>query len=173
MAEFRSLADILASDTLALERIGLSTKAIRLMRIMHETMCRSLRSAMQDKPLLGNWKAVMDYLRLNYGHNSRERVCCLILDGKNRLICEVLVAEGTINSAPAHIREIVQKVLEYGATATILVHNHPSGDPKPSRDDIALTSNLQDILRVLGVGFHDHIIVARGQFSSFKSLGLM
>jgi DNA repair protein RadC len=123
------------------------------------------RKQVQEQPVLGSWQALLDYLHIDMAHLRRERVRVLYLDTRNRLILDDLVSEGTIDEAAIHPREIIHKALDIGAAALILVHNHPSGSPQPSRADIQITQRVIEASRLLGIVVHDHVIVgAKGMF---------
>jgi DNA repair protein RadC len=106
-------------------------------------------------------------------HLGRERFRVLFLDSRNVLIADEAMSDGTVNQTSVYVREVIHRALDLGATALILVHNHPSGDPKPSRDDIQLTNHVRDAARVLGIQLHDHIVIGREGHASFKALGLL
>ena len=115
----------------------------------------------------------LDYCRAAMGFEAREQFRILFLDKKNRLIADEVQQRGTVDHTPVYVREVVKRALELSASAIILVHNHPSGDPTPSRADIDMTRQIVDAARPLGVTIHDHIIVGRDQVASFRGLRLM
>jgi DNA repair protein RadC len=123
--------------------------------------------------VLGSWTAVIDYLRAAQGHDDRERLRILFLDKKNQLIADEVQQEGTVDHTPVYVREVVRRAIELAATAVILVHNHPSGDPTPSRADIDMTRQIIDAARPLGITVHDHVIVGRHGHASLKGLRLI
>jgi len=123
--------------------------------------------------VLGSWQALLDYLAIDMAHLTVERVRVLYLDSRNRLILDHQAQEGTIDEAAIHPREVVKKALEVGATALILVHNHPSGNPEPSRADIQITARIAEAGRLLGITVHDHVIVGREGHVSLKAKGLI
>jgi DNA repair protein RadC len=126
-----------------------------------------------NQPILSSWSALIDYLRAAMAHEQNEHFRLLFLDRKNRLIRDEVQARGTVDHTPVYIREVVKRALELGATALILVHNHPSGDPTPSRADIDMTRDIAKAAAPLGVTIHDHIIVGKGEPASLRALGLM
>ena len=131
------------------------------------------RGEVQQKPVLGSRQALLDYLTIDMAHLTVERVRVLYLDTRNRLILDYQAQEGTIDEAAIHPREVVKKALEVGASALILVHNHPSGNPEPSRADIQITQRIAEAGRLLGIMVHDHVIVGREGHVSLKAKGLV
>ena len=125
-----------------------------------------------QRPILASWTAVLDYCRAAMGFEAREQFRILFLDKKNRLIADEVQQRGTVDHTPVYVREVVKRALEHSASAIILVHNHPSGDPTPSRADIDMTRQIVDAAKPLGVTIHDHIIVGRQGHASFKTLKL-
>jgi DNA repair protein RadC len=123
--------------------------------------------------VLGSWQALLDYLRADMAHNPVERVRVLFLNAKNMLIRDELMSEGSVDEAALYVREVVKRALECQATAIILVHNHPSGDPSPSRQDIRLTGEIIEACRHLRISVHDHVIVGTRGHSSMRALGLI
>ena len=134
---------------------------------------RTARGAVAQKPVLGSWQALLDYLTIDMAHLTVERVRVLYLDTRNRLILDHHVGDGSIDEAAIHPREVVKKALDVGASALILVHNHPSGNPEPSRADIDITRRIAEAGRLLGIVVHDHVIVGREGHSSLKAKGLI
>jgi len=132
-----------------------------------------LREEVLDKPVLASWDRVLDYCHATMAHRETECFRVLFLDRKNRLIVEEVMQKGTIDHTPVYPREVIRRALELGASALIMVHNHPSGDPQPSKADIDITRQIRDAARPLGVILHDHVIIARTGYSSFKSDGLI
>ncbi len=135
-------------------------------------MVYALRTEVLARPVLADARSLIEYLFLDQAYAPAERFRVLYLNAKNRLLAET-VAEGSISDAPVYPREIMRKSLEVGATALILVHNHPSGDPQPSRSDVEVTRNIIEAGRQLEVTVHDHLVVARGGTISFRALGLL
>ena len=131
------------------------------------------RSEVQDKPVLGSWQALLDYLAIDMAHLTVERVRVLYLNSKNRLLLDHRVGDGTVDEAAIHPREVIRRGLDIGATALILVHNHPSGNPEPSRADIQITHRIADAGRLLGIIVHDHVIVGREGQVSLRTKGLI
>lgn len=174
LAEFGGLGPLLSADAAALARVGkLSEGAVAALMIAKATALRLLADPLQDRPVLSNWQALTDYLHADMAHEPIERVRVLHLDGKNVLIRDELVTEGSIDQAAVYVREIIRRAIDLHASGMILVHNHPSGDPSPSKADIQLTREVAEAARPLGITLHDHLIIGtRGQ-TSLRSQGLI
>lgn len=134
---------------------------------------RLVREDIGERPLLSSWRAVVDYVVMRFGHSDVEKFCVLFLNAKNRLIADEVLQQGTINHTPVYPREVVKRALNLGSSAMVLVHNHPSGDTTPSRADIEMTRSLIAIASPLEIHVHDHLIVGRGAYTSFKERGLL
>ena len=174
LAEFGSYGALLSADPAAWERVeGVGEAASGALMIARTSALRLLASEVRAKPVLANWQALLDYLHADMAHQKIERVRCLYLDTKNMLIRDELVSEGSIDQAAVHTREIVRRALDLHASALILVHNHPSGDPSPSRQDIMLTREIADAGKPLGIALHDHVIVGAQGHNSLRSMGLV
>lgn len=173
LAEFGGLGPLLAADPESLARAELSDGVIAALKIAEASALRLLRSRASERPVLTNWQALADYLHADMAHRLVERVRVLHLNTKNALIRDELVSEGSIDQAAVHVREIVRRALELGSAALILVHNHPSGDPEPSRQDISLTRDLIAALKPLGISVHDHVVVGSKGQASLRALGLI
>jgi DNA repair protein RadC len=173
IAEFGGLGPLLSADPGSLARAGLSEGAIAAIKIAEASALRLLKSRAMERPLLSDWQALADYLRADMAHRAVERVRVLHLNSKNRLIRDELVSEGSIDQAAVYVREVIRRALELHSAALIIVHNHPSGDPQPSRQDIALTKELIAAAKPLGISIHDHIIVGGGEQASLRALGLI
>jgi len=171
---FGSLAGVLNADHNALAEVeGMGEVSAAALKIVALAARRMARSQVRQKPLLASWQALLDYLSIDMAHLNVERVRVLYLDSRNRLILDHHVGDGSIDEAAIHPREVVKKALEVGATALILVHNHPSGDPEPSRADIQITARIVEAGRIIGITVHDHVIVGREGHVSFKAKGLL
>jgi DNA repair protein RadC len=174
MAEFGSLAEVIHAELPRLEAIkGMGETSIAALKVMQAATIRVTRDQVSDKPVLGGWDALVGYLKASTAYREREVFRVLYLDQKNVLIADEVVNEGTINHAPIYPREIMRHALTLGATSIILCHNHPSGDPTPSRQDIAVTRDIIDVGKKLGVKVHDHVIVGRSGEKSLRAMGLM
>jgi len=171
---FGSFAGVLNADVEALVRVnGVGTTAAVSMLAVREAAVRLLQDEVMNQPILSNWQSLMDYCRAAMGHGKVEQFRILFLNRKNMLIADELQQQGTVDQTPVYPREVIKRALELGASALILVHNHPSGDPKPSRDDIEITKHLQAAGEKLGINLHDHIVVSKNGNTSFKTLGLL
>ncbi len=174
LTQFGSLAEVLAapySRLIGVDGIGEST-AFDLKLV--EASGRDLaRSAVVKRQVLASWSAVIDYCRVAMAYAEKEQFRILFLDKRNGLLADEVQQTGTVDHTPVYPREVVKRALELSASAVILVHNHPSGDPTPSQADIRMTRELADIAKPLGVLIHDHIIVGRMGHASMKGLGLI
>ena len=152
---------------------GVGDAAVAAIRLIGEGARRLLRRQVAERPLLGSWNLLLDYLRVAQGDNRIEQFRLLFLDAKNRLIADEVQQSGTIDQTPVYPREVAKRALELGAAALIVVHNHPSGDPSPSKADIAITREIVAALKALDIALHDHLIVGRDKHASFRGLGLL
>ena len=134
---------------------------------------RLLKSQVVERPVLGSWQALLDYLHADMAHNPVERVRVLYLNSKNMLIRDEQMSEGSVDEAAVYVREVMRRALECHATALILVHNHPSGDPSPSSQDIKLTRDIVEAGRHLKVSVYDHVIIGTRGHSSLRAMGLI
>jgi DNA repair protein RadC len=174
LARFGSLAQVLNAEPRVLAEVdGMGEVSAAALKIVALAARRMARSEIQGKPVIASWQALLDYLAIDMAHLNKERVRVLYLNSQNRLILDELAAEGTIDEAAIHPREIIHRALEIGAGALILVHNHPSGSPEPSRADIQITNRIAEAGRLLGVTVHDHVIVGREGHVSLKAKGLV
>lgn len=174
LARFGSLAAVLNADHRALSEVeGMGEVSAAALKVVALAARRMARSEVRQKPVLGSWQALLDYLAIDMAHLTVERVRVLYLDTRNRLILDHHVGDGSIDEAAIHPREVVKKALEVGATALILVHNHPSGCPEPSRADIQITGRIAEAGRLIGITVHDHVIVGREGHVSLRAKGLI
>jgi DNA repair protein RadC len=173
LAEFGSLGGVFNADAESLAREGLGEGAIAAIKIAHASAVRLLKGEIVRRPVLGNWQAVTDYLHGAMAHRMTESARVLHLNSRNMLIRDELVSEGSIDQAAIYVREVARRALELGSAAIILVHNHPSGDPSPSRQDIALTKEIVTALKPLGIQVHDHVVVGSSGHASLRALGLI
>lgn len=174
LAEFGGIAGLLTADAEALARVpGMGETSVAAIKIAHAAALRLLRADVADRPVLGNWQALLDYLRADMAHHAIERVRVLHLNTRNMLIRDEVMSEGSIDEAALHVREVIRRAIDLGSAAIILVHNHPSGDPSPSRADIELTRNVAEAGKRLGIALHDHIIIGKTGHSSLRALGLV
>jgi DNA repair protein RadC len=172
--DFGGFARLLSADAEAIVRVGeVSEGAAAALKIAQAAALRLLESEVKDQPVLGSWQALLDYLRADMGAHPVERVRVLYLNARNMLIRNEPLSEGSVDEAAVYVREVIRRALEYHATAMILVHNHPSGDPQPSQQDIRLTREIVEAARPLGIAVHDHVIVGARTCASMRSLGLL
>lgn len=171
---FGSLAGVLNAEPGALTQVrGMGETSAAALKSVALAARRMARNEVQQKPVLGSWQALLDYLTIDMAHLTKERVRILYLDTRNRLMMDYLAQEGTVDEAAIHPREVVKQALDIGASAMILVHNHPSGNPEPSRADIQITHRIAEAGRLLGIVVHDHVIVGRNGHASLKAKGLI
>ena len=174
LREFGSLPQLIAADPESLRRVdGMGETAIAALKIVQATGLRMLKGEFRDKPLLSSWDALLDWLRADMGPIDVERVRVLYLNARNMLIRDELASEGSIDQSAIYVREVIKRALELGASAIILVHNHPSGSPEPSRQDIAITRDIAEAAAKLGIALHDHIIIGGADHRSFRAMGLL
>ena len=171
---FGSLAEVMAAPEARLKKIdGFGDASISELKVIHAVATRSLRGAVKKRPVLSSWSTVLDYCRTAQAFADREEFRVLFLDKRNQLIADEVQQTGTIDHTPVYPREVVKRALELSATAVILVHNHPSGDPTPSRADIQMTQQIISVAQPLGIAVHDHIIVGKEGHASLKGLKLI
>jgi DNA repair protein RadC len=174
IAHYGSLAGLLAADAINIARQpGMGETSTAALKIVQAAALRMLSEPVREMPILASWQALLDYLRADMAHLTIERVRVLYLNSKNQLIRDDIASEGSIDQAAIYTREIIRRAIDLGAAAIILVHNHPSGDSAPSRQDINMTREIADAGKKLGISVHDHIIVGKNGFSSMRSAGLI
>ncbi|NIK87983.1 DNA repair protein RadC [Rhizomicrobium palustre] len=174
IARFGSFAEAIAAPRERILEIDGATQSVATqMKIIEAAALRLSKTKLLGKPALTSWAALLDYCAAAMARSQREEFRVLFLDRKNSLITDEVQSTGTIDHTPVYPREIVKRALEVGATAIILVHNHPSGDPTPSKADIAMTREVVDAAKALRIVVHDHLIVGRSGTASFKALGLL
>jgi DNA repair protein RadC len=172
--DFGGYGGLLTADPQAIARIGdISEGAVAALKIAQASALRLLKSEVQSRPVLGSWQALLDYLHADMAHEPIERVRVLFLNSKNMLIRDEKMSEGSVDEAAVYIREIMRRALDCHATALIIVHNHPSGDPSPSQQDIRLTRDLVDAGRHLRIAVHDHVIIGAKGHNSMRAMGLI
>jgi len=170
---FGGIAALLSADPEALASAGLGLAGIAALKAVREAALRLMRSELQERPVVGSWDKLIDYCTAHIAHGKVEEFHILFLDRKNVLIKHEQQQRGTIDHTPVYPREVVKRALELQASALILVHNHPSGDPTPSQADIAVTKDIVKAAQPLGVTVHDHLIIGRGHHTSLRDLGLI
>jgi DNA repair protein RadC len=174
IAAFGSFADVVSAPAERLKEVeGIGDRAVAELKLIKAAAERLTRGQIKARPALSSWNSVLDYLRLAQGFEAREQFRILFLDKKNHLIADEVQGQGTVDHTPVYVREVVKRALELSASAIILVHNHPSGDPSPSRADIDMTKLIIEAARPLGIAIHDHVIVGRDGHASLKALRLI
>lgn len=174
IARFGSLAGVLHAGVDDLAAVdGVSENVATAIKTVRAAGLRMMKQDMAAKPVLNAWQRLLDYLSASMANEAREHFRVLFLNKKNELIADEIQGSGTVDHTPAYPREIMKRALEVGATAIILVHNHPSGDSTPSKPDVDMTRQIIAAAAPFGIIVHDHLIVSRSGVSSFKSLGLM
>lgn len=174
LARFGSFAEVMSAPESQLKEIeGAGDAVITELQLVRAAALRLIKSEISERPLLSSWGQVIGYLKAVQGFELREQFRILFLDKRNRLIADEVQGQGTVDHTPVYVREVVKRALELSSTAIILVHNHPSGDPTPSRADIDMTKMIVEASRPLGVTIHDHIIVGKSGHASFRALRLL
>jgi DNA repair protein RadC len=174
IATFGSFAEVIAAPEARLEKIkGVGAATITELKLVQAAANRMIRGEVKKRPVLSSWSAVLDYCRSVQAFANVEEFRVLFLDKRNQLIADEVQQRGTVDHTPVYPREVVKRALELSATAIILVHNHPSGDPTPSRADIQMTQQIIAVASPLGISVHDHIIVGKDGHASLKGLKLV
>jgi DNA repair protein RadC len=174
LKEFGGIGRLLAADPKRIASVGkISESAAATLKIAHAAANRMLEAKAKAQPVLGSWQALLDYLRVDMAHEAIERVRVLFLNSKNMLIANEPMWEGSVDESAVHIREVLKRALDLHATAIIIVHNHPSGDPSPSQQDIRLTRDLVEAAKHLKIQVHDHVIIGAEGHRSLKAMGLI
>lgn len=172
--EFGGIGGLLAADAEAIARVpGMGDTSVAAIKIAHAAAIRLVRGEVAARPVLANWQALLDYLRADMAHHAIERVRVLHLNSRNMLIRDELMSKGSVDEAALHVREVIRRAIDLGSAGIILVHNHPSGDPSPSRADIDLTRNIAEAGKRLGIAVHDHIVIGTQGHASLRSMGLI
>ncbi len=174
LRRFETFAGVISADEVQLRAVeGMGDIPVVALKLVQASALRLMRQQVMNRPVLNSWQRLTDYLTADMAHAGIEHFRILFLDRKNHLIADEVQQSGTIDHTPVYPREVVKRALEVGATAIILVHNHPSGDPTPSRADIDMTKEIIRATTPIGVVVHDHLIVGKEETASFKSLGLI
>ena len=173
IGRFGGIGPLLAADPATLRKEGLSDGIIGAMKIAEASALRLLETRIEGRPILSSWDALGDYLQAAMAHSAVEEVRVLFLNAKNMLVANEAMWRGSVDEASVHVREVISRAMALGATAIIIVHNHPSGDPSPSQQDIRLTRDLIDAGRHMRITVHDHVIIGSQGRSSMKALGLI
>jgi len=174
IARFGSFAEVVNAPGPRLKEIkDVGDAVVTELKLVRTAALRLMRSQIMQRPALSTWNQVLDYLRAAQSYEHREQFRVLFLDKRNQLIADEVQQQGTVDHTPVYVREVVKRALELSATAIVLVHNHPSGDPTPSRVDIDVTKQIVAAAKSLGISVHDHIIVGREGHASLKALRLI
>jgi len=173
LERFGTLGDIFAAERAQLREFEIDQRTLVMFRAVRESGRRLAERKVKDMPVLTNWQQLIDYCHAALAHEKTEQFRILFLDRKNVLIADEVQQRGTIDHTPVYPREVVKRALTLNAAALILVHNHPSGDPTPSKADIAVTRDIISAAKPLGVTVHNHLIIGRGRHTSLKDLGLL
>lgn len=169
-----NFADLIAAPPERLRKIGgISENTVIALKVVEAAAQRLAQAKVLGRSAISSWDALLDYCSARMARTPIEEFRVLFLDRKNMLIADEPQARGTVDHAPVYPREVVKRALELGASALILVHNHPSGDPTPSRSDIVMTRQIADAAKALNIEVHDHLVIGRGNHASFKALGLI
>ncbi|MBP1856743.1 RadC family protein [Rhizobium herbae] len=174
LERFGTLAGVFGASPALLQEVkGIGEAVAFDLKLISTVTHRTLKSDLKGKQVLGSWSSVIDYCHAAMAHETREQFRILFLDKRNALIADEVQQTGTVDHTPVYPREVVKRALELSATALILVHNHPSGDPTPSRADIEMTKTIIDTAKPLGIAVHDHIIIGKDGHASLKGLRLI
>jgi len=171
---FGTFADVISAEPRLLREVsGVGDAAVQALKTVQAAAVRLARHEVMEKPVLSNWNKLLAYCRASMAFEKTERFRVLFLNRQNALIADEEQQKGTVDHTPVYPREVVKRALELGATAIIMVHNHPSGDPTPSKADIEMTREVRDAGQKLGIQLHDHLIMSRDGHASFKEMGLL
>jgi len=174
LARFGGLPEVFAAEPARLREVsGVGDTVIATLKVVEAASHRALQQQVLDRPVISSWQALLDYCKVAMQHNKTEQFRILFLDRKNVMIADELQQQGTVDHTPVYPREVVRRALDLGASAIVMVHNHPSGDPTPSPQDIQTTNQVVEAAKALGISVHDHIIIGRKAHASFKTLGLL
>ena len=174
LAEFGGIGGLLTADADALKRVsGMGETSVAALKIAQAAALRLIKSQVANQPVLASWQALLDYLRADMAHMTVERVRVLHLNSRNMLIRDENMGDGSVDQAAIYVREVIRRAIDLGSASLILVHNHPSGDPAPSQQDILVTRNIIEAGKKLGIAVHDHIIIGRQGHSSMRAMGLI
>jgi DNA repair protein RadC len=174
LKRFGSFADVIAAPRERLMEVqGVGESVANHLKIVEAAAQRLVKTKVMGRPALSSWSALLDYCTAAMARSEKEEFRVLFLDRKNNLVADEVQHRGTVDHTPVYPREIVKRALELSASAIILVHNHPSGDPTPSKADIMMTREVVAAAKALSIAVHDHLVIGRGGHASFKSLGLL
>ncbi len=173
LQEFGGLGALLSAEPERLRRAGCSEGVLAMLKLVRVAGLRLLKGEVMQRHAISSWQALLDYCQAAMQHNPTEQFRLLFLDRKNMVIADEEQQRGTVDHTPVYPREVVRRALELQASAVIMVHNHPSGDPTPSKADIEMTKQVRDAARAVGITLHDHVIVGRLGHTSFRGRGLI
>lgn len=174
LAHYGGLSALLTADSKNLSRQkGMGETSVAALKIVQTAALRLISEPVRQQPILSSWQSLLDYLRADMAHLTTERVRILFLNSKNMLIRDEVTSEGSVDQAAIYVREVIRRAIDLGAASIILVHNHPSGDSAPSRQDIHLTREVIDAGKKMGIAVHDHIIIGKDGHSSMRGAGLI
>jgi DNA repair protein RadC len=174
LKKFGSFAEVIHAPEMRLREIdGIGEASVNQLKLIGAAASRIARDELQQRTQLSSWKDVIDYCRTSMAFAEKEQFRLLFLDKRNQLIADEIQQTGTVDQTPVYPREVIKRALELSATAIILVHNHPSGDPTPSSADIQMTKQIVEIAKPLGIAVHDHIIVGKGGHASLRGMRLI
>ena len=174
LTQFGGLSEILNAEIFELKKVdGISDITATALKTITALSHRAMKQDIMKKPVLNNWTRLMDYCHATMAHEKKEHFRILFMNKKNELIADEVQQTGTVDHTPAYPREIIKRALELGATALILVHNHPSGDSTPSQADIDLSNHIIRAAEPFKIIIHDHIVISKNDYSSFKNMGLI
>lgn len=173
ISQFGGVGPLLSASAETLAREGVSEAAVGALKIAEATALRLLETRIEGRPVLSSWDALGDYLQASMAHSPIEQVRVLFLNARNMLLANEVMWDGSVDEASVHVREVISRAITLGATAIVIVHNHPSGDPAPSQQDIRLTRDLIDAGKHMRVTVHDHVIVGSQGRTSMRSMGLI
>ncbi|MBT3359273.1 MAG: DNA repair protein RadC [Rhodospirillales bacterium] len=171
---FGTFAEVVSADAKLLAEIeGAGDAVIAALKTVQAAALRMARDEVMEKPVIASWQKLMSYCRASMAHEATEQFRVLFLNHRNMLIADEVQQRGTVDHTPVYPREVVKRALELGASALIMVHNHPSGDPTPSQADIEMTEEVREAGEKLGIALHDHVIISKHGNNSFKTMGLI
>lgn len=173
IALFGSFADLISAEPDRLREVIENENIVRELKIVHTAALRLMQNNLLGQQVLSSWSSLLDYCHAAMAYDKKEQFRILFVDNKNVLIRDEVQQHGTVNHTPVYPREVMKRAMELSAAAIILVHNHPSGDPTPSRQDIDLTKQIVEAGKPLKVTVHDHVVIGRGKTVSFRQLGLL
>ena len=174
LKHFGSFNEVISAEAAALKEIeGVGEAVVVALKCVQAAALRLSREEIMNRPVLANWDKLVAYCRAAMGFEKTERFRILFLNRQNVLIADEVQQTGTVDHTPVYPREVIKRALELGATVLIMVHNHPSGDPTPSKADIDMTNEVKDAGAKLGITLHDHLIMTKAGHSSFKDMGLL